>query len=73
MFWICSSPAPPELIPGSMVFTIFAASGSRSVVGFPPAPEGLGVPELDGVQAATARTTNSDSAMTFRILCSLRE
>jgi hypothetical protein len=34
MFWISSSPAPPELMPGSMVLTIFAASGSRSVVFF---------------------------------------
>src|SRR5712692_5977769 len=64
MFWICSRPAPPELMPGSIVFTIFAASGSRSVVFF-AAPDGLGVPELDGVQAATASTTSRDSAISF--------
>src|SRR2546423_14866876 len=64
MFWICSRPAPPELMPGSMVLTIFAASGSRSVVCF-AAPDGLGVPELDGVQAATASTTSRDSAISF--------
>src|SRR5713101_4351279 len=67
MFWICSSPAPPELMPGSMVFTIFAASGSRRVVVFAAAGVGLPVlvPELDGVQAATASTTSRDSAISF--------
>src|SRR5207247_9354351 len=64
MFWICSRPAPPELMPGSMVLTIFAASGSRSVVSC-AAPDGLGVPELEGVQAATASTTSRDSAISF--------
>jgi hypothetical protein len=52
-------------MPGSIVFTIFAASGSRSVVFFAGPGVGLPVPVLDGAQAATASTTNSDSATSF--------
>ena len=66
MFWICSRPAPPELMPGSIVFTIFAASGSRSVVFF--AAVGLADPVVDGVHAATMNSTSSDSAASFFIL-----
>src|SRR2546425_9024575 len=74
MFWICSSPAPPELIPGSMVFTIFAASGKRSVVFFATAPGlGLADPVVDGVHAASTSSTRTDSALIFLIRRSLRE
>src|SRR2546422_11328270 len=67
MFCICSSPLPPELIPGSIVVG-FAPSGSRSVVFF----SAVGAPDegpvlVLGAQAATARTSNSDSAMSFLI------
>jgi hypothetical protein len=65
MFWICSRPAPPELTPGSIVLTIFAASGSRSVVFLAAVGVGLpvlGPPVLDGAHAATASTTNSETA-----------
>ena len=66
MFCICSRPLPPELTPGSIVFVILAPSGSRSTVFFAGVPDEGPVLVL-GAQAATARTSNSDSAMSFLI------
>src|SRR5207245_6927357 len=65
MFCICSRPLPPSLMPGSSVLG-FAPSGRRRVVFFAGAPDEGPVLVL-GAQAATARTTNSDSAMSFLI------
>src|SRR5437899_8284720 len=66
MFCICSSPAPPELMPGSIVFTIFAASGNRRTVTF--AGDGLACPVVgDGAHAATVRIESSNTAASFLI------
>src|SRR5437870_5018923 len=65
MFCICSSPAPPELMPGSMVFTIFAASGSRRTVAFAGAGVGLACPVGDGAHAATVRLESRINAASF--------